>query len=128
MEHVETQSSVGYLAQRLAPEDIRPGRYVAILYVIGEHEPMFFELESLTDRVIELPRFRRMPHYSEPMEVLDVCLPFVLVKRVDGEPVTLDVRRLALAGVSARFGREAFERHKAAKKAREDKDKKDDDD
>lgn len=126
MESMETQTVAGYVAKRLAPEDVHPGRFVAVLSVVSEHIPMFLESEPHRTGQLEPVRIRHMPRSSEPMEVLEVCLPFVLVKQVDGAPLTLDVRRFALAGVSARFGREAFERHKAAQK--ENKEKKDDDD
>jgi hypothetical protein len=118
-----------YIARLLAPEDIRPGQFVAVLHVVDEYLPLgclfgetWTPIEPL--RVLWLPEPRGLP-----MKVLDVCLPFVLVKRPKGDCRTLDVRRQRLARVSTRFGRAAFERVKAArrKRKREKDDDKDDD-
>lgn len=123
MERIESQNAVGYVARRLAPEEIRPGGYVALLFVTVELEPMFYELEAFAGRSIDAPRVRRMPSNCEPLEVLEVCLPFVLVKQANGQPRTLDVRRCVLAGVSTRFGHAAFESHKTAATSSKDEDK-----
>ncbi|MFH1746191.1 MAG: hypothetical protein ABIG44_04020 [Planctomycetota bacterium] len=112
------------LSRALAPEEIRPGYYVAVLYVIGE----YFSCAALEDagwRNVEPVRVRMLPWYAEhPMKVIEVCLPFVLVKEADGDYRTLDVRKHRLARVTRRFGRKASERVRA----REKRNKKDDDD
>lgn len=112
------------LARALAPEDIRPGYYVGILYVVGEYVP-WLAIEEGGWRRVEPMRIQLLPRFGDhPMKVLDVCLPYVLVKDTDGDCRTLDVRRYRLARVTRRFARTAFERVRAQRKRR----KKDDDD
>ncbi len=100
------------ISQPLAPEDIRPGDYVSLLHVVSEFVP-FFCIEDLDFRRVEPVRVTRMPWTIEPMEVVEVCLPFVLVRRPDGKHETLDVRRHGIARLSQRFGKRAFKRFKA---------------
>lgn len=126
---MKTKTQSRMLARPLAPEDIRPGFYVALLHVIGEHlswaaldEPSWRRLEPV--RVQWLP-----PHWlgRHPMKVIEVCLPYVLVKEADGDYQTLDVRRHRLARVTRKLGQTAFERVRAQMKNRK-KDRDDDDD
>ena len=117
-----------YISRTLAPEDIRPGQYVSVLHVVDEYLP-FGCLDGETWRRIEPVRVVWLPSSRGlPMLVIDVCLPFVLVKNSNGDCRTLDVRRHRLARISAAFGRTAFERAKAAKRKREREREKDDDD
>ncbi len=99
------------MSQPLAPEDIRPGDFVSLLHVVSECVP-FFCIEDVQFRQIEPVRITHMPRSIEPMEVVEVCLPFVLVRKVDGEHATLDVRRHKLARLSQRFGKKSFKRFK----------------
>ena len=126
---MKTKSEARMLARPLAPEDIRPGYHVAVLYVIGEHlscaalnEPSWRRVEPV--RVQWLPPLWIGRH---PMKVIEVCLPYVLVKEADGDYQTLDVRRYRLARVTRKFGKAAFERVRAQTKSRK-KDQDDDDD
>jgi hypothetical protein len=100
------------ISRPLAPEDIRPGDYVSLLHVTTEFVP-FFCAEDLQFRRIEPVRITCMPRSIEPMEVVEVCLPFVLVRRPDDRHETLDVRRHQLARLSERFGKKAFKRIKS---------------
>ena len=51
-----------------------------------------------------------------PVQVDEVCLPFVLVKTARGQCRMLDVRRHRLARVSWQFGQHAFKQFKAEKR------------
>lgn len=114
------------LSKQLAPEDVRRGQFVCVLYIIDETIPFFGGDSSAWGRTEPL-RYRLLPWRGvRPMRVIDVCLPYVLVKRADGYHQTLDVRQHRLARVSERFGRMAFKRAKADEKRRKAVD--DDDD
>jgi len=122
------KTSTRMLARALAPEDIRPGYYVAVLYVIGEYVP-WLALDEAGWRRAEPVRVQLLPRFGDhPMKVIDVCLPYVLVKEADGDYRTLDVRRHRLARVTRRFARTAFERVRAQQKRKKKDDDDDDDD
>ena len=114
------------LCKELAPEDVRRGQFVSVLYIIDETVPFSVDADSPW-RSKEPLRYKLLPWQGvRPMRVIDVCLPFVLVKQADGFHQTLDVRQSRLAHVSERFGRLAFKRAKADEKRRKSGD--DDDD
>lgn len=102
------------IAKALAPEDIAADTYVAILDVMEEYLPVWSLLEPYVNAPKEPLRFRWLPcdcgfcNQSAPMKVLEVCLPFVLVKTTDGKHRTLDVRRHRLAQLSEDYGRKVF--------------------
>lgn len=103
------------LSRALAPEEIEPGSYVSILKVVIEHLPC---CENLDWRELELKRLAWLPWGNwEPMYVVEVCLPYVLVKCSDGTHTTIDTRRFRLARVTRRFGREVFRRARRDAKA-----------
>ena len=89
--------------------------------------PTIVESDANWQKIVP-QRVSLLPWDCEPARVIDVCLPFVLVKQTNGEHETLDVRRQTLARVSSRFGREVFERAKSDRKKKKRKDGDDDDD
>lgn len=97
------------IAKALAPEDIRPGVYVSVLHIVLEHLGMFCAQDAAYQR-IEPVRVLWLPFDCSPVEVVAVCLPFILVTDAKGNHCTLDVRRYRLARVSDHFGRKAFKR------------------
>ena len=110
------------LSKELAPEDVRRGQFVSVLYIIDETVPFSFDADSPWRRNEPL-RYKLLPWQGvRPMRVIDVCLPYVLVKQADGFHQTLDVRQQRLARVSERFGRLAFKRAKADERKRNDDD------
>lgn len=92
----------------LAPEDIRVGDYISVLHIIGEHLPTC--LEDASWRRTEPLRVRWLPWSVTPVRVIDVCLPYVLVRGPSGRHGTLDVRRYELTRVPKSYGREVFRR------------------
>lgn len=105
------------MSRSIAPEDVRVGMYVAVLHVVSEQTPSCFDFEPFMKA--EVRRFVRLPwSASEPLEVVEVCLPFVLVKEPRGKLRTLDVRRYRLAQLSDRYGRRVFGMLKEAAKAK----------
>jgi hypothetical protein len=98
------------ISTALAPEDVKVGDYVGILHVITEFPRAFLCGDQTWESPSELVRWQWMAPPGEPMKVVEVSLPFVLVRQADGKHRTLDMRRHRLARVSERFGRKAFKR------------------
>jgi hypothetical protein len=94
------------LAKALAPEEIRRGDFVTLLYVINEWPTWYWD-DDLQSR--QEPVQVRMTPQDEPrpLKVLAVCLPFVLVKPPRGREQTLDVRTCRLARLDRRFAKAA---------------------
>jgi hypothetical protein len=97
------------VARPLAPEDIRRGRYIAVLTVGVEFFPFW------NDEPWQPAKVRRIdllpgPEGGTPLRVKEVCLPYVLVEHPDGNHRTLDVRRFRLGELSERFGERAFKK------------------
>ncbi|MEX2219903.1 MAG: hypothetical protein WD749_14220 [Phycisphaerales bacterium] len=100
------------VARTLAPEDIRPGAYIAVAQTVFEFFPYW-----LTEAWRCPPVFRVAllsgPESGLPLRVKEVCLPFVLVQAPDGAHRTLDTRRVRLMLLSDRFGRKASKKLRA---------------
>lgn len=108
-ENAELDKSESALARALAPEEIRRGDFVAVLYVISEWPSFFWPSDSALERRDELVRICSTPHgESQPLKVRAVCLPFVLAKTPTGAQKTLDVRRCRLARLENRYARTAW--------------------
>jgi hypothetical protein len=70
-----------------------------------------------SDAEIKTRRFTYMPEEAgQPLKVRAVCLPFVLVKTMNGERGTLDLRRHRVAKLTREYGGEAFKAKKKGKK------------
>ncbi|MCA9260530.1 MAG: hypothetical protein KDA61_15060 [Planctomycetales bacterium] len=96
------------MARTLAPEDVRVGDYVSLLYVVRELPAVFFcdDWQGLAPD--EMLRFRTLPEMAgEPLKVQAVCLPFVLVKRANGERRPLDLRRVQVARLDRNYAKTA---------------------
>ncbi len=92
----------------IAPEDLRPGLYIAPLQVITERALRPWECDN-AEQAGRVVRHVRLPGRAPtPVRVVDVCLPFVLVQTPGGEHSLIDVRRFRLARVATRFGRRVF--------------------
>ncbi len=102
-------------ASALAPEEIARGQYVAALYRVVEFLPLEFYFGAEPHRQPQTVRVALPPCApTELYRVVDVCLPFVLVKKPDGTRSTIDVRHTRLARISNAFGRRVFKRKGAA--------------
>jgi len=114
------------IARAVAPEDIRPGEYVIALQEVCETPSWFWGKENHDNPLV---RFTHLPHgNSEPAHVVEVCLPFVLVKTARGKRRVIDVRKYCLARIPEAFGRRVFEEIEAQRQAeKEEKDKKEKD-
>lgn len=108
-----TDSADSTLARALAPEDIRPGDYVALLHETYEL-PSFYWCADAALLPVERPvRIRCVPREDQaPLRVKHVCLPFVLVKSPQGVCRTLDLRLRHLARLDSAYGRAAWKAYK----------------
>lgn len=98
------------ISRPLAPEDIREDDYVAVIgeilqIVRWDCAPAIPGTPPETAHVLCFPY-----EDAEPLRVVSVCLPFVLVRDARDKHRTLDTRQLRLARVSERFGKKAFKR------------------
>ena len=118
MQMQQIEQAVRTTAKSLAPEDIRTGMYIALLHDVEEFLPSVYFHEVPGGREVELLRVASLPGDVQPMKVVEVCVPYVLVRGISGDHRTLDVRRCRLARVTARFGQAAFRAAKADRKRR----------
>lgn len=101
-------------ARVVPPEDIRVGDYVVVMHVVIEH--LVDDCAGDSWKGIEQVRMLWMPWTeSAPMKVVEVCLPFVLIKHPDRKHRLLDTRRYRLARIPSEFGRAAFRKLQAVR-------------
>lgn len=94
-----------------SPRGALPGDYVAVLHEIVEFPPITWTGAWLVPGSREAIRVQRCPCPTPgPLRVVSVCLPFVLMKDVNGKCRTFDVRLRTFARLGRRYGRKAFER------------------
>jgi len=94
------------MARSLAPEDILPGTYIMVLSeqreLLHPVNPNEGDVAPMITRVSMRPQ-ETVP----PRLVLEVNLPFVVVKNFEQKTEMLDIRAVQLARVSKRFARAA---------------------
>jgi hypothetical protein len=116
----KTSRAASTLARTLAPEEIRPGDFVALLNVTYEVPSYFWDADATSLPRDEPVRIRCLPETGGvPLKVRGVCLPFVLVKAPRGERSTLDVRKCRLAKLDASYAADAWKAYKKARQRRE---------
>jgi hypothetical protein len=108
------------LARALAPEEIRPGDHLAVLYEIVEIPSWYWCDDSALVNREDVVRIRYVPREDAvPLKVRAVCLPFVLAKHPrDGER-TLDVRRCRLAKIDPNYAKAARKAYRKTKSKRQ---------
>ncbi len=107
------EDSEARMTRPVAPEDLRPGDYVAALQVVSERVWPLFSLDEKPPRLVHVVHWPR--HNWQPMRVEEICLPFVLLETPRGKHCVIDVRQYRLGRVSESFGRRLFEVVSAAK-------------
>jgi len=112
-------SSKTTIARMLAPEDIRIGQYVTVLYAISEYLPTLPSHDDARCRSVEPIRVRWLPSQAyPPMEVKAVCLPHVFVRLPNNHLHTLDVRECEFGEVSREYARCVFTASRTKRKDR----------
>ena len=105
------------IARPVAPEDVRPGDYLTVLFELGT--PGFFErMVGEARPVFEVPDNAAMP-----ARVLEICLPLLLLQTAPDRCILVDVRRFRLARVPAGFGERVQAAFEAARRAAEEREK-----
>jgi hypothetical protein len=106
------------LAKALAPEEIRPGDYVAPLFFVVEW-PSWYRDDCVLGESREPLKNAMLPTCEPtPLKVLAVCLPLVLARSPTGYEGTLDIRRFRLARLERRFARRAWKAWRKRKRRR----------
>src|SRR5262245_52455329 len=97
------------MARAVAAEDLCAGDYIYVLGELLEVLPCLLDREAWstpeTVKLMVLPYSGR-----EPLKIIEVCLPVLLVKDKCGKCETLDARRYRFARLPDRFGRKVFKR------------------
>ncbi|MEM1353739.1 MAG: hypothetical protein AAGC44_07075 [Planctomycetota bacterium] len=116
------------MSRNIAPEDIRPGMFIAVSRSICQLIPSSVEEGwDKQPRTVDVPF---IPQDSgQAMKVLEVCVPFVLVELPCGLKQSLDLRRQSVMRLSFAFGQAAFRKpvkanNQEGKKSEKDKGKK----
>ena len=104
MEMIETIT-----ARALAPEDVRPWMYVAVVSIIDEWVLRTGDCFSSEKPDLVVGRVRLLPTCDiEPLKVKAVCLPFVLASTPSSVGRMLDVRQHELVELPEAFARKAM--------------------
>ena len=111
------------LVEPLAPEDIERGSYVAVLHIIDQYLPFCDLLDAGQQRPKPVSVKWLPEDEPQPLEVIDVCLPFVSVRKADGSVKTLDVRRHQLGRLSTGYARRVMAGLRRASKKKPDEEK-----
>jgi len=112
------------LSRRIrSPEDIRPGDFIAVTHTRFELIPDNLE-PMLGGTEIEPIRLTALPgDAGTPMQVVAMCLPFVIGETVIDERVVVDTRRHALTKVSEDYAMAAKPKPSDDKKSKKRKGK-----
>ncbi|REJ95565.1 MAG: hypothetical protein DWQ34_05855 [Planctomycetota bacterium] len=93
------------VAKTIAPEDLRPGIFVAVLNEVVEYPSLLWCDDVIGERD-ETVRVRlRASDGGAPLKVKAVCLPFVCVKTACGHVRTIDVRQVELVRLKRRYAK-----------------------
>ena len=95
------------VVRRVAPEDIRPGEYISVFMVVETaHYTLVDPCAGVDTRTV---RTESIPwNAGEPLQVLAVCLPYVLARDAEGARQVIDVRRATIVRVSLAYALAAF--------------------
>ena len=94
------------LAKPLAPEDVRPGDYVAVLDEEYELPTIVWSCDAGITGRDEVVRIRLRPRdATAPMRVEEVCVPYVFVRKPCGKHETLDLRACRLARLNRGYAK-----------------------
>jgi len=96
--------------KRLAPEDIVPGMYIAILGKVHEIFP-YWLIDTYSGQSVQKIRVTCVACADgDPRRVVAVCIPFVMTEDAGGRVETLDSRQYILARVDEMYALEKFTR------------------
>ncbi len=88
----------------LAADDVSVGDYLVVMNVTLQIPSFYWSLDYQVSSRTELVHLSYMPgDCGSPLEVIAVCLPFLLVETFDGTRQTKDLRQCRVARVSPEF-------------------------
>ena len=93
------------VAATVAPEDLRPGIFVAVLNEVVEYPSLIWCDDAIGERDETVRVQLCADEGGAPLKVNAVCLPFVFVKAAGGQTQTIDVRRVQLVRLKKRYAR-----------------------
>ncbi|MEZ6190923.1 MAG: hypothetical protein R3C45_06475 [Phycisphaerales bacterium] len=92
----------------IGPEDVRVGDYVTVTHTT--YEFLMDRCADFSQDEVKPRRVTLIPwNAGRPLQVLSVCLPFVLVRDISKATDTLDLRQHRIARLRKAYGRKAFE-------------------
>lgn len=106
------------LASRLAPEDIRPKDFVAVLNQIYELPSFLWSCSSsliANDEPVRICLRSRDP--GKPFKIVAVCLPFVYTIDCAGKQIAFDVRQHQLVRLDSKIGRKVWKKMRKSQKS-----------
>lgn len=106
---METQTQI---SKWLSPEDINIGDYITVTHMTYELIVLGCE-QPWNDRIEPKPVTILHHEAGKPLKVIELCLPFVLVKDAKGQHAPLDLRRCRIARLTERYGKKMFKCAKA---------------
>lgn len=117
--HATTKTSTKpTLAKTLAPEDIAGGDYVALLSIDRDFPLLAWLCDPMPSQQSEVIRLKqRIDLCRDPFRVLEVCLPFVFIKRPSGQHATLDVRCCELVRLDPAYAKRVWKALKPKKRS-----------
>jgi hypothetical protein len=105
--------------QSLAADDVDVGDFVVVMHVTLQYPSFLWCHEPVAFSRPEMIPLSWMPcDGGKPLEVIAVCIPFLLVERVDGTRETLDLRQCRIARTSPEFAKKVRKAHVKNKKQR----------
>jgi hypothetical protein len=103
------------LSKRLAPEDVLIGQFIAVFSATHVRYPYSWDASDF--KPPQPMRYTCLECADgEPLLVVAVCLPFVMVIDREGDQRTIDLRQQSLVQLSEFYGLEAFTRPEKASK------------
>ena len=109
------------VSRTVCPEDLAVGDYLAVSTEVIEFPSFMWTFESGHLPPDEAVRIKRAsPTSGRPLEVIGICLPFLLVEDPFGKVMSLDIRQvelLKLDGEYARLARKKLKKGSASKRA-----------
>jgi hypothetical protein len=114
----ELAEAMGIVARPLAPEDIAPGQHVVVLRHRYEYMRVCMFEAFVEPKLIRWEQLPPKDKAGQPLLVLAVSVPFVVVQEASGKPRTLDIRQTPLAQVSDAYAKALMKARKAHRRGK----------
>ncbi len=106
--------------QSIAADDVSVGDFVVVMNVTLQYPSFLWCHEPVAFSRPEMIPLNWMPtDGGKPLKVIAICIPFLLVKKVDGTRETLDLRQCRIARISPEFAEKIRKAHAKNKMRRQ---------